>query len=145
MKRLRLYEVGLVRDATGASYGRSLRRPEDAAECARWWIGDRDRECVVAIFRDGSGQFSGGHVVSMGDASSSIVHPREAFKASILANATGIIIAHNHPGGSLKPSSEDIQVARRIKKVGEILGIKLLDFIIVNTEAHTSFLQEGIL
>ena len=68
--------------------------------------------------------------VTIGTATSSLVHPREVFKVAILAGATGIIVAHNHPSGDPSPSSADIHITKQLKSAAKIVGIDLLDHII---------------
>lgn len=77
-------------------------------------------------------------IVSMGTVSGSLVHPREIFKAAVLSNASGIFLAHNHPGGSLVPSQDDLQVTQRIYEAGELMGIPLLDHLISTDRGYTS-------
>ena len=81
--------------------------------------------------------------VSVGDLSSSIVHPREVFKDAVLASAASLIIAHNHPSGDPTPSAEDIAVTRRLMDAGEILGIELLDHIIIGDGVFVSLKERG--
>lgn len=69
--------------------------------------------------------------ISRGTLNESIVHPREVFKAAVLANAAAIICLHNHPSGDLHPSYADRYITKQLAKAGEILGISVLDHIIV--------------
>ena len=69
--------------------------------------------------------------VSAGSLTSSIVHPREAFKAAIRESAASVIFVHNHPSGDPEPSKEDIQITNRLVEAGNIVGIKILDHIII--------------
>ena len=73
----------------------------------------------------------GYHVVSQGTLSASLVHPREVFKAALLSNAHTIVLAHNHPTGSLDPSKEDLETTRQLVKAGEIMAVQILDHLIV--------------
>ena len=59
------------------------------------------------------------------------MHPREVFKAAVLANAASLIIAHDHPSGDPTPSRADQEMLRRLARVGALLGIRVLDYIIV--------------
>jgi DNA repair protein RadC len=68
-----------------------------------------------------------------------LVHPREVLKPAILANAHRIILAHNHPSGNLNPSISDIEMAKRMIAAGDLLGIKVVDFIIVGDGDYYSF------
>ena len=81
--------------------------------------------------------------VSVGDLSSSIVHPREVFQDAVVISAASIIIAHNHPSGDPTPSAEDIAVTRRLMDAGEILGIELLDHVIIGDGVFVSLKERG--
>ena len=84
--------------------------------------------------------------ISRGSLSESLVHPREVFKRVLLCNASGIIIAHNHPGGTKDPSREDISVTKRLKECADLLGIGLVDHIIIAGEnKYYSFAENGLL
>jgi DNA repair protein RadC len=84
-------------------------------------------------------------VVSVGTLNASVVHPRELFRSAVLGRCASVIIAHNHPSGSLEPSEEDLAVTRRIKAAGEVLGIELLDHIIVTASSYKSFKSEKLI
>lgn len=77
-------------------------------------------------------QVTGFHLVSQGTVSTSLAHPREVFKAAILNNAYSVVVAHNHPSGSLIPSEDDVTTTKHLIAAGELLGIKLLDHLIVS-------------
>lgn len=70
-------------------------------------------------------------IISIGSLTASIIHPREVFKPAIEYSAAAVIVAHNHPSGSLKPTTDDIEVTQKLKQASEILGIDLLDHIII--------------
>ena len=72
-------------------------------------------------------------VVSHGSLFASLVHPREVFKGALIANSHAIIVAHNHPGGSLTPSREDLETTETLIKAGDLLGVKVIDHIIVSS------------
>lgn len=88
-------------------------------------------EHFVAFHLNARNEVTGYHIVSHGTVSASLVHPREVFKAAILANAYAIIVAHNHPGGSLTPSREDLETTDQLIKAGKLLGITVVDHVIV--------------
>lgn len=81
-------------------------------------------------------------VISVGSLTANIIHPREIFKPAIEYSAAAIIIAHNHPSGSSKPTKSDLEVTAQIVKAGEILGIDLLDHIIIAKNKFTSIIPE---
>ncbi len=76
--------------------------------------------------------------VSVGDLSSSIVHPREVYKDAVIASAASLIVAHNHPSGDPTPSAEDVAVTKRLIQSGEIMGIDLLDHIVLGDGTFVS-------
>jgi DNA repair protein RadC len=77
-------------------------------------------------------------VVSIGTATETLAHPREIFREAIRQGATRLIVAHNHPSGSLDPSSEDIQLTRQLLKAANLLGIPLLDHLILGNGNFSS-------
>lgn len=83
-------------------------------------------------------QVTGYQIVSRGTLSASLVHPREVFKAALIANSYAIIVAHNHPGGSLDPSKEDIETTEQLIKAGQVLGVSVLDHVIVSSSGFQS-------
>lgn len=70
-------------------------------------------------------------VISIGTLTASIVHPREVFKPAIERLAVALIVAHNHPSGSIKPTQADIELSRQLHEAGKILGIELLDHLVI--------------
>lgn len=99
-------------------------------------------EHFVSFHLNSKFEVIGHHMVSHGTVSASLVHPREVFKAALLNNSYAIIVAHNHPGGSLKPSAEDIATTRTLIEAGRILGISVLDHVIVASSGHFSLREE---
>lgn len=83
--------------------------------------------------------------VTRGSLTSSIVHPREAFKAAIKESAASVVFVHNHPSGDPEPSKEDVQITNRLAEAGNIVGIKILDHIIIGNERYVSFKDRGIM
>jgi len=83
--------------------------------------------------------------ISHGNVNSSIVGPREVFQKALLANAVGIILAHNHPSGDPTPSAEDIKVTKRLIESGEILGINVLDHLVIGDGKYVSLKEKGYL
>lgn len=81
--------------------------------------------------------------VSLGTTSSSLIHPRDVFRAAVRTNSSGIILVHNHPSGDPTPSFEDKKITEILKKAGEILGIELIDHIIVSKRSYYSFKRNG--
>lgn len=103
----------------------------------------KKQEHFVVITLDGAQRVIERRIISMGTLNASLVHPREVFADAITDRAAGIIVAHNHPGGSLEPSGPDMVVTKRLRAAGELLGIKLLDHIIVTADAHRIIEVDG--
>jgi DNA repair protein RadC len=81
--------------------------------------------------------------ISEGSLTASVVHPREVFAPAVRESAAAVILAHNHPSGDPAPSPEDIELTRRLRQAGEIVGIRVLDHVIVGAERHFSFVDAG--
>jgi len=81
--------------------------------------------------------------ISEGSLTASIVHPREVFAPAVRACAAAVILAHNHPSGDPAPSPEDIELTRRLRQAGDIIGIRVLDHVIVGADGHFSFVDAG--
>lgn len=119
-----------------------IRTPRNIANLVGKILEESDREQMIAVLVDTKNGVIGLHVVSVGDLSSAVVHPREVFKAAILANAASLILAHNHPSGDPAPSPEDIAVTKRIAEAGELLGIELLDHVVIGDAGRFVSLKE---
>ncbi|RXI40160.1 hypothetical protein DP129_05485 [Clostridium tetani] len=107
-----------------------------------------DKEAFVVAFLNTKNRVIDHEVVSVGTINSSIVHPREVFRNAIINKANAVILCHNHPSGDLTPSTEDINITRRLKETGKLLGIQVLDHLIINgINQHEvfSFKTKGVL
>ncbi len=138
--------VALVRESAPRPVAASLRCPEDIAAWARnvAGMGDLDREHFVAVHLDIKNRVRSWEIVSIGHLSAALVHPREVFKAAILANAASVALLHNHPSGDPEPSREDIDLTRRLIRAGELLGIPVLDHVVVTADRHCSVVERMI-
>lgn len=83
--------------------------------------------------------------VSHGGITGTVADPKLIFAAALKANATGIILAHNHPSGNSQPSQADIKLTKTCKAIGELFDIKILDHMIMTTEGYYSFADEGMI
>lgn len=107
-----------------------------------------DKEAFVVAFLNTKNRVIDHEVVSVGTINSSLVHPREVFRNAIINKANSVILCHNHPSGDLTPSTEDINITRRLEETGKLLGIKVLDHLIINGINHKelySFKTKGVL
>lgn len=81
--------------------------------------------------------------IAVGSLSQAIVHPRELFKEAIKAGAAGLIVAHNHPSGDPYPSQGDVELTSRLRKIGDLLGIELIDHIVIGDGSYVSFKRQN--
>jgi DNA repair protein RadC len=81
--------------------------------------------------------------VSEGSLTSSLVHPREVFNPIIRESAAAVILIHNHPSGDPTPSQEDLHITRRLRDVGDIMGVRVLDHLIIGKGKYVSFVDDG--
>jgi len=82
--------------------------------------------------------------ISEGSLTASLVHPREVFAPVIEESAAAIILVHNHPSGDPTPSAEDVAITERLRQVGEIMGVKVLDHVVIGHGRYVSFADEGL-
>ena len=101
-------------------------------------IKDSKKEHFLAFYLDSQNRLIERQVISIGTINSSLVHPREVFEPAIKLSSTSVIVAHNHPSGSLEPSNEDTQITKKLIDAGKILGIEVLDHIIITNSFHKS-------
>ncbi len=106
---------------------------------------NKKQEYFLVLTLNGASHLIEKRIISIGTLNQSLVHPREVFADAIGDRAAGIIIAHNHPSGQLEASHEDKMVTKRIKEVGKIMGIELLDHVILTKDGYLSLREEGIL
>jgi DNA repair protein RadC len=144
-KRVQIISLKMVKECSLKYLAEKIPGSSAAAEIAKKFLADADREHFIAMYLDTRNTITAIHTISIGTVDSSLIHPREVFKGALLSNASALIIAHNHPSGNVVPSEKDIKVTKILKKAGEILGIKLLDHIIVGEKNHMSFSSEGLI
>ena len=108
--------------------------PEKAVELLAD-IRDKKQEYFVCLTLDGANRLITKRVVTIGTLTASLVHPREVFADAIADRAASIIVAHNHPSGSLRPSQVDIAMTERLKHAGELLGITLVYHLLITKQS----------
>jgi len=113
--------------------------PEKAVELLAD-IRDKKQEYFVCLTLDGANRLIAKRVVTIGTLTASLVHPREVFADVIADRAASIIVAHNHPSGSLEASQADREVTNRLRQAGELLGINLVDHIIITKDNFQSII-----
>lgn len=132
LRDLPLLRVHLVREGRADTLGLdSITTPAEAARLLIPILRDRDRETVAVLLLDIKHRPLGVHIAHEGSLSECAVHPREVFKAALLANAAALILAHNHPSGDATPSLPDTALWHLLRKVGEMIGIEVLDHVVI--------------
>lgn len=106
-------------------------------------IRDKKQEHFVCLTLDGANRLITQRVVTIGTLTASLVHPREVFADAITDRAAGVIVAHNHPSGSLEISQADRDVTDRLTEAGKLLGITLIDHIVVTKSEYRSIVGQG--
>ena len=142
-KQISIVTVKLVREASVPYAVGQINKPDQAAELFEDFVGNADREHTVALFLSTKNYPTAISTIGVGTLSTTALHPREVFKAAILANSAAIILAHNHPSGDPTPSKEDIAVTKRLAAAGEIIGIQVLDHVIVGDGRYVSLKAMG--
>ena len=122
--------------------GTKIETPADVLPLIRHYA-DRKQEHFISTSINGANEVMNIRVVSIGLVDSTSVHPREVFADALTDRASGVIVAHNHPAGSLEPSAWDVEVTKQLKAAGDVVGVALLDHIIFNRTGYYSFLESG--
>lgn len=123
----------------------TVKSPEDVVKAVRNQLKGKKKEHFYVLSLDTRNHLLESEEVSKGSLDSSIVHPREVFKEAIANSAASVIFVHNHPSGDPTPSNDDIQLTKRLKEAGELVGIEVLDHIVVCDHAHLSMKASNLL
>ena len=136
-RNLNVVRVKLI-DDTPLFGNELIQSANDAVFLMQKELRNCDRETFCALHLNAKGKPLSMSIISIGELTSTIVHPREVFKASILSNASAVIFMHNHPSGDPTPSDDDIETTKRLIACGELLGIKVVDHIVIGDNAYRS-------
>lgn len=138
-------EIGRRKASQETPEKTSISSARDSYNVFSQHLSDLRTEEFWAIFLNQKNQIVYKTQISKGGISGTLVDVRVLFRIALEHFATSIIVAHNHPSGSLKPSLEDIQITKSIKNAGEILNVTLLDHLIIGDNSFLSFAEEGLL
>lgn len=130
---------------TTAKRGISFGDPQTIAEYYMESLRHEEQEKMICMMLDTKNHLIGEEVVFKGTVNNSVVSPREIFLTAFKFHAVNIILVHNHPSGDPMPSQADLAITQRIKKAGELIGIRLLDHIIIGDCRYVSFCEKDIL
>jgi DNA repair protein RadC len=123
--------------------GRSMTTPREAASVLTTLLQHEPAEVFAILCLSTKHRVIAYHEVSRGTLNATLVHPRDVFRAAILANAAAVIVSHVHPSGDPTPSPDDCDLTRRLTAAGALLGIEVLDHIIVGADGYVSFKETG--
>jgi DNA repair protein RadC len=136
-------ELGRRAAGTPLAPGEPVR---DAAAVHAHFLGrlpQLDREVFYALLLDGRNRVQAEVRVSEGSLTAALVHPREIFGPAMRAAAAALILVHNHPSGEPTPSAEDCALTERLRQVGELVGIRVLDHVVIGQGRFVSMAEEG--
>ncbi len=137
-------ELGARRDASEKKK-EVIVHSKDVAEFLKAKLQYEKREVFVVLFLNNANKINHYEIISEGGITGTVVDPRIILRKSLEHNAVNIILCHNHPSGSTKPSSADEMLTQKIKEAAKLFDIKVLDHIIVSDEGYYSFSDSGIL
>ena len=106
---------------------------------------DIRQEHFIVISLNGGHEVNAIREITKGLINKTVVHPREVFADPITDRACAVVVAHNHPSGNLDPSDEDVDITKRLRQSGDILGIPVLDHLIFSESGYFSFMEHGLI
>ena len=143
-----IYESELIKElakrviAPSSGDNIQLDRPKTIANWIQLEIGDSEQEHFVAIYLDKQNNLIDHKILFTGTLDRSVVHPRDIFREAVKVSASRIILAHNHPSGSISPSQADIETTEALIEAGKMMGIFILDHLIVARGGGYSSIRE---
>ena len=125
--------------------GQALRSSEDVFRHFRGDLEKQKREMFYVVLLNNKNKKIREVKISEGSLTASLVHPREVYNPVIRDSAAAVIFVHNHPSGDPAPSQEDIEITRRLKEVGDVMGVRVLDHVVIGYDRYFSFSDKGML
>lgn len=117
--------------------------PEDVYRRIYPMLREQKKEFFILLCLDTKNQIIRQETISIGSLNANVVHPREVFRIALLESAAHIIVAHNHPSGDPTPSSEDIEITKKLVETGKMMGIDVLDHVIIGDGRHFAMKEAG--
>lgn len=138
-------ELGRRRRAEEALFQKKIESSHSVFDLMQPIIGELPHEEFWIVYLNNSNKVIYKKQLSKGGITGTLVDVRLVMKTAIEVGATGLILAHNHPSGTLKPSEADKQITKKLKNAAESLDIKVLDHLIITEKAYFSFADEGLI
>lgn len=138
-----IFELARRFGETPWAVGAPFRGSYDVYAHFRERLAEETREIFIAVLLDNKNRKLKDVTVSLGSLTSSIVHPRDVYAQVIRESAAAVIFVHNHPSGDPTPSKEDLEITRRLRDVGELVGVRVLDHVVIGHGRYVSFVDGG--
>ncbi len=138
-------EIGRRRQGAEALEKPMMNNSRTIAQYLQSILQDEPKEVFVVLFLNTAHKVNSYHIISTGGLTGTVADPRVIIKKALDENATRIILSHNHPSGSTKPSEADIKLTKKIKSAAEFMDIAVLDHIIIGNDKYYSFADEGLM
>lgn len=138
-------ELGLRAASTPLSPREPIRSSRDVERALRPRVDGAHREHFFAIALDVRNRPVAHIEVAVGGLSACAVSPADVFRDVLREAAAAVVLAHNHPSGECAPSDEDVAMTERLRRAGELVGVRVLDHVILGRDRHFSFLDAGLL
>ncbi len=122
-----------------------IKSMDDVVKAVKPLMADPNKEHFIALYLNTKNGILRQEIISIGSLNANIVHPREVFRTAIMVSACNIIVAHNHPSGDPTPSSEDIELTKKLVESGKILGINVLDHVIIGHDRNYGFREMALI
>jgi DNA repair protein RadC len=136
-------ELGRRAQALPRGVGSPVRDAESVWAHFRGRLPQLDHEAFYVLLLDGKNRVQAEVRVSEGSLTAALVHPREVFAPAIRDGAAELILVHNHPSGDPTPSAEDVALTERLRQVGDLVGVRILDHVVVGRGRWVSMAESG--
>jgi DNA repair protein RadC len=138
-------ELGRRRHSSLILDKKRVRTSNELAEFLKASLKDHPYEVFAVVFLNRSNKIKHFEIISKGGLTHTIVDPRIVFLKALEVQATSLVLCHNHPSGSLRPSRADEEITAKLKSAGKLLDINVIDHLIVSDEGYYSFADEGMM
>jgi DNA repair protein RadC len=138
-------ELGRRRQALSYREKTIVEKSDDVARYLQTLLKDYRHEVFAVLFLNRANKINHFEIISEGGMTGTVADPRIILKTALEQNAVSLILCHNHPSGSLKPSRADEELTHKIKEASKYFDIKILDHVIVSEDGYFSFADEGLL
>lgn len=123
----------------------SIDSPESIAVLFMEELRHLKQESFRILLLNAKGEVISTEIISTGELTSTLVHPREVFRPAVKKSAAAVVLVHNHPSGDPQPSREDIETTSRLQECGKMMGIRVIDHIVIGDGIYVSMMSEGLM